>query len=305
VTAVSTPAPLRIAVVGTADGWSTERLLDAVEAETGYRRLVEMHEVVLELGTGALRHGTLDLRELDGLIVKKIARRYSPAALDRVELLRYLEGQGVRVFSRPGAMYTLIDRLSGTVALQLAGIPMPETVVTESLELARAAVARMGAVVAKPLYTSKARGMVLLRAGAADLDEALASFAAANPVMYLQELVDIPGRDLGVVFVGGRYLGTYARVRAAGTWNTSTRAGGRYAAAEPSPAIIELARRAQAHFNLDFTCVDVVETPAGPKVFEVSAFGGFRGLLEACSIDAAAAYTKHAIAVLRAEGTHA
>ncbi|MHB8811540.1 MAG: hypothetical protein ACYC9M_16270, partial [Desulfobulbaceae bacterium] len=38
------------------------------------------------------------------------------------------------------------------------------------------------------------------------------------------------------------------------------------------------------------TCVDVVETDEGPRAFEVSAFGGFRGIQEACGIDAARHY---------------
>jgi ribosomal protein S6--L-glutamate ligase len=36
--------------------------------------------------------------------------------------------------------------------------------------------------------------------------------------------------------------------------------------------------------------VDVAEAADGPIVFEVSAFGGFRGLWEGCGIDAAGLY---------------
>jgi ribosomal protein S6--L-glutamate ligase len=52
-------------------------------------------------------------------------------------------------------------------------------------------------------------------------------------------------------------------------------------------------------FGLDFTSVDIAETDQGPVVFEVSAFGGFRGLLEGCNIDAAAAYAGHMVKELR------
>ena len=34
-------------------------------------------------------------------------------------------------------------------------------------------------------------------------------------------------------------------------------------------------------------------------VFEVSAFGGFRGLLDACGVDAAEAYAAHVVRVLK------
>jgi len=69
---------------------------------------------------------------------------------------------------------------------------------------------------------------------------------------------------------------------------TTTAAGGRYAAADPPPVAVDLALRAARRFGLLFTGVDLVEGPDGSfAVLEVSAFGGFRGLLEACGIDAA------------------
>lgn len=304
----SPPHPFAIGVIGIAGAWSTERMLDALEARTGQRILIEMQHVAAEFGSGRPRlvHRGRPLDTLDGVIVKKIAERYSPDALDRVELLRVVEAAGVRIFSPPGTIAPLIDRLAGTVKLQVGGIPMPATVVTESVDEAYATVLRFGALIAKPLYTSKARGMLLLRApgrlgalaGPEELRATIAEFKRANEVMYLQQLVDMPGRDLGVTFLGGEYLATYARVRGDASWSTSTSSGGKYQRHEPSREIIELAHRAQALFDLDFTCVDVVETPEGPRVFEVSAFGGFRGLEDACGLDAAGAYADYAIRCL-------
>ena len=43
-------------------------------------------------------------------------------------------------------------------------------------------------------------------------------------------------------------------------------------------------------FGLDYTVVDLVEQGDDFLIYEVSAFGGFRGLLEASGVDAAAAY---------------
>lgn len=290
---------LRIGVVGIPGKWSTEALADAIEARTGFRLVVDMGRVALDLDTGRLLYDGTDLCTLDGLIIKKISEIYSPHALDRLEMLRLAEARGVKVFSRPEAVLRLIDRLACTMSLRMADAPMPRTVVTEEPSEALAAVTRFGSAVFKPLYSTKARGMCIIDTGA-EAEGQIASFAADNPVMYIQEKLDLSGQDLGMVFLGGEYICTYARVSGSDAWNTTIHSGGKYAPCEPEPDLIELGRKAQAPFGLDFTTVDIALTANGPIVFEVSAFGGFRGVKEGCGLDAASLLAEHVIAQVSA-----
>ena len=287
----------RIAVIGIPGKWSTETLADAVEKQTGFRLIIDMADVSLDLTNRSLMAGEINLCELDGIIVKKISAVYSPTTLDRLELLRIAEQAGVRVFSPALSMLRLIDRLSCTVTLANAGIPMPDTQVTESISAAMNAVNDFGSAVFKPLYSTKARGMTIIHSkqDPESMERAIKAFSAQNPMMYIQRKINLPGRDLGMVFVAGKYIGTYARVPQGEAWNTTIHSGGKYAAHTPSDDLIELASRAQAPFNMDFTTVDVAETDTGPIVFEVSAFGGFQGARDGMGIDAAALYVKHAL----------
>ncbi len=284
-----------LAVVGVRGGWSSELLaLRAAEACGGDPLIIEMDRVSLDLATGRAMYEGLDLSRCRGLLLKKLGAAYSPGLLDRLELLRLLEGRGVRMFSRPHAVMGLIDRLACTATLALGGIPMPPTTVTEDIAAALEAIAGYGAAVLKPLYSTKARGMALVRPGNG-LRDTLTEYKRAYGLFYIQQAVELGQQDLGVVFLGGRYLTTYARRRGEGSWNTTTASGGRYVPFDPAPEVIELARRAQELFGLDFTCVDVALTPTGPVVFEVSAFGGFRGIQEARGLDAAALYADYAM----------
>ncbi len=277
----------RIAVIGNPGSWSTEKLADALEARTGFRCVVDMAEVRLDLANEQLLYNGQDLAAFDALAIKKIGPSYSPDMEDRLMMLHLLAVRGKRIFSTPAAIQAALNRLSCTIRLRAGRIPMPRTVITESLEQAEQTVEDYGRAVFKPLYTSKARGMVVIEAGT-HCREKIGQFRdQGNQVLYIQEMLELPGKDLGVVFLGGEYLGTYAR-QSTGFWNTSTSNGGRYRPYDPSREVIELARQAQELFGLDFTCVDVAETVCGPLVFEVSAFGGFRGLLEACDVDASA-----------------
>jgi ribosomal protein S6--L-glutamate ligase len=290
----------RIGIVGIPGKWSTETLADAAEQRTGFRLVIDMGRVELDLENKRLLFDGQDLCELDALIVKKISAEYSPNTLDRLELLRVAENAGVMVFSGAENMLRLIDRLSCTVTLRNAGIPMPDTRVTENVDAAVNAVREYGSAVFKPLFSTKARGMCIIDADQPEdtIRTAIEDFQCSNPMMYIQRRLDLSGRDLGMVFLGGEYLGTYARVSQDDSWNTTINSGGRYEAYTPSDEIIELAYRAQAPFGMDFTTVDVAVTDDGPIVFEVSAFGGFRGALEGAGIDAAGKYTDYVLAKL-------
>lgn len=286
----------RIGVVGVPRGWSSELLADRVAELTGYRLLIDMQEVRLELPERRAWFQDIDLRTLDALLIKKIGARYSPDLLDRLEILRCLHEAGLPTYSAPESIIRVLDRLTCTITMQSAGIPMPPTTITEDVAAATAAVERYGAAVLKPLYTTKARGMSLLEAGPG-LRDRIAAYAREHPIIYVQKKIELPGKDLGIVFLGGRYLTTYAR-RKGPSWSTTTQFGGRYEAHDPPEALIALAHRAQAPFGLDFTCVDVAESEIGPIVFEVSAFGGFRGIQEARGLDAARRLVEYVLADL-------
>jgi ribosomal protein S6--L-glutamate ligase len=174
---------------------------------------------------------------------------------------------------------------------------MPETTVTEQLNEAISAVNRYGQAVLKPLFSTKARGMKVLSAnmGSQELTQQLADFKARNPLLYLQKKYDLAGEDYGLVFLGESYLCAYSRQGAKDSWNTTINSGGKYQSHQPPPDIIRLADRARALFNLDYTTVDVAVTPEGPVVFEVSAFGGFRGVSEGAGLDPADLYAAYVL----------
>jgi ribosomal protein S6--L-glutamate ligase len=294
---------IHVGVVGVPGGWSSEVLADAFAERTGRRLLIDMSKVVCDVSSGEVLYDGVDLCALDALAIKKPGSPYGRDLLHRLEILEYVATRGVSVFSQPRSIQQLVDRLGCTMILRTHGTPMPRTTVTEDVGQALAAIANYGSVVLKPLYSTKARGMRILRAGRPEkLIEELGNHQTEfGRVLYIQEMVDIPGRDLGVAFMGGRYLGTYARVSGSTSWNTTIHEGGHYESYEPSSEIIELAYRAQKPFGLDFTTVDVVETPESALVFEVSAFGGFRGLRDGLGLNAASLFADYVIEKVKHE----
>jgi len=282
----------RIAIVGNPGSWSSDHLHETARRLAGSSALVDPADLSFDSELGRVRAREVDLHDFDAVIMKKIGRGYRPEYADRLELLRFVHESGVPVYSHPSRILRVIDRLACTVTLVSNDVPMAPTVITESVDEALQAVDRFGTVVAKPLFTSKARGMVVIERGEGARPAIEAFQEAGNSVMYIQKMLQLPGHDLGVVFMGGEYLTTYARRGSADSWSTTVRGGTGYRAYDPPDDIIEIAWKAQEPFGLMFTCVDVAETTEGPVVWEVSAFGGFRGLREARQIDAADRYVR-------------
>lgn len=288
---------LKIGVVGIPGKWSTEVLADEVEARTGFRLVIDIEQVVADLSKPEVLYQDQCLCKLDGLIIKKISQTYSPKVLDRLEILRFVECCGVQIFSNPAEIIRLVDRMSCTVSLAKAKIPMPETIITEDHEAAMAAVQKFGKAILKPLFSTKARGMEVLSADTPEpeLKQQLQDYFELHGFYYIQKKLKLPGHDMGLVFLGGEYHGAYARVANGDSWNTTIHSGGKYAEVQPSDEIIEMARKAQDQFDLSYTTVDIAETDDGPVCFEVSAFGGFKGAQEGLGLNMAKRYTDYVI----------
>ncbi len=291
---------LKIAVVGIPGKWSTEVLADEIEAQTGFRWVIDIEKVVADLSEPSVRYEGRCLCELDGIIIKKISQTYSPTVIDRLEILRFVEKCGVQIFSKPQEIIRLVDRMSCTVSLAKADIPMPPTIITEDLDAAFDHVEKFGEAILKPLFSTKARGMEVLCCddGKKAVKQRLKDYYDKQGFFYLQKKLALPGKDMGLVFLGGEYRGAYARVSGSDSWNTTIHSGGKYAEAQPSDDIIDMAYRAQSQFDLSYTTVDIAETEDGPVCFEVSAFGGFKGAHEGLGLNMAKEYADYVIRTL-------
>lgn len=292
----------RIGIIGIENAWSSTHLANTIEKKTGFRLLIEMDKVFYDSDKKTAiyyaNNNEYDLKELDALIIKKISKEYNANLAARLNILQYMHDSGVVCFSEPKNIFACYDRLANTMILQKNNIPMPLTTITESVEHAEKVVDTYKEVVFKPLYSTKARGMMLLNAKDPQKKEKIIEFAENNPILYIQKKIDTLEFDLGISFLGGKYIGTYSRVKNGNSWNTTIHEGGKYKPYEPDNKIIEMAHKAQSGFELDFTCVDVAITANGPLVFEVSAFGGFKGLKEANNFDAAQPYLQYVLEVI-------
>lgn len=289
---------MKIGVAGIAGAWSSEHLAEQLCAHGAESFVFSLGDVIHDLVSGAVTWQDAELRELDAIVVKKLGSQSDASARLRLHALRALESSGVRVFSPVDTIDRAMDRYRMTMILAEAGLPVPATLAAESGSALTAVASQLGRAVLKPVYTSKGRGMVLID-GSNGNNLELATSGEGQQHYLVQRFIESPGRDIGATVIGGKFAGAFYRVAHEGEWMTTTDAGGVYAPCELGRKGIAYAERAAQLFALDYTVVDLVEQGDDFLIYEVSAFGGFRGLRDASGVDAADLYAEYIMQSLK------
>ncbi|MFC4909657.1 lysine biosynthesis protein LysX [Actinomadura gamaensis] len=214
-----------------------------------------------------------------------------------------LEARGVPAVNRSEVIGVCGDKLRTSLALERAGVPAPRTAVALAPEEGAGAAERLGyPVVIKPLAGSWGRLVAVARDRAAA--EALLEHRAALPspqqhIVYLQEFVEKPGRDIRVIVAGDEVVG--ATYRYADGWRTNAARGARSEPCPLVPEVTDLALAAAEAVGGGVLGVDLIEGPDRLLVLEVNHAVEFQSFQTAHgdSLDVADAIVSHALAVAR------
>lgn len=198
---------------------------------------------------------------------------------------RCLTAAGVEVVNSTEATEVCGDKWRTTLALEAAAVPTPRTALGLTPQAALAALDSIGyPAVIKPLVGSWGRLVVPLRDRASA--EGVLEYAAALPgpqshLVYVQELIEKPDRDIRVIVVGGQVLG--AVYRTGESLRTNVALGGQTRPCEVTPEIDKLSLQAAAAVGTDIAGVDLIEDRDGRLlVLEVNhrvEFSGFQSAL--------------------------
>ncbi|WP_222721156.1 lysine biosynthesis protein LysX [Actinomadura sp. HBU206391] len=212
-----------------------------------------------------------------------------------------LEAQGVPAVNRAEVIATCGDKLRTSLELTRAGLPIPRTAVALTRKSAAEVMDKLGfPVVVKPLTGSWGRLAAVLRDH--ETAEAVLEHRAALPspqqhVVYLQELIDKPGRDIRVIVVGDDVVA--ATYRSADGWRTNVARGGRSWPCPLSDELTRLALAAARAVGGGVLGVDLVENRDGRlHVLEVNHTVEFKGVQTAHgdTVDVADAIVGQALA---------
>jgi len=230
--------------------------------------------------------GGVDLGRVDAVLVRTMPPGSLEQVVFRMDVLARLEAAGKIVINPARAIEAAVDKYLATARLQAAGLTVPRTRVSQTVDDALADFAALGGdIVLKPLFGAEGRGITRIA------DEALAQRAFSllvglGAVIYQQEFVPHDGCDLRVFVVGRKAWGM--RRRNPLDWRTNVSRGATAEPLELTAELVELARRASDAVDAPLAGVDLLPGRDGRLyAIEVNAVPGWQALSRATGVDLA------------------
>ena len=223
--------------------------------------------------------------DLDALIVRDVGISFALELISfKFDLIRQFEAV-MPVMNTSEAIQNAANKFYSFFLFQRAHLPIPRTLVTAELDVALNVIAEWGSAIVKPVFGSQGKGIVMLTEEDTNLSSNLEGLLKERGVLYIQEFVPNPGRDIRVFVVSEEALGAMYRVSHEGSVVSNLSQGGTPVKCELTREIRDLAVRATKAVGADFAGVDLIEDEDGLLVHEVNGTPSGRGINQACGND--------------------
>jgi ribosomal protein S6--L-glutamate ligase len=276
---------MRVAVLAASDSWYVRDLQRAAHdtenvVSLPFTRLassVQSHDV--QVTSSGER-----LRDFDRVLVRSMPPGSLEQIVFRMDVLQRLEADGRAVLNPPRAIEAAVDKYLTLCKLQAAGLDVPRTETSQTVEDAMEAFDRLGAdVVVKPLFGSEGRGITRIS------DEAIAErtfklLTQLGAVIYLQEYVPHEGFDIRLLVIDKK-VWAMRRLNQL-DWRTNVSRGASTESLDVTAELRDFAMLSATSVGAVMAGVDLLPTKDGRTlVLEVNAVPGWRALAKACSVD--------------------
>jgi ribosomal protein S6--L-glutamate ligase len=271
------------------NNWATAGLIEAIKAKGHIAKPFRLPDVAAELPHRFTHLESEDVSNMNGVMVRTVGFGTGDQITFRISLLEHFEDAGIYVMNPAYSFRRAKDKYATLTALHKAGIKVPRTFIGENLEAAIDFADEVEDVVIKPLIG--ARGLGSIRAQNSELNyRAMKFIHQLGQVLYVQEMIPKPDRDVRAFVIGNQLVGAMYRYLPEGhedEWRTNVHGGGRAEIAELDAEYTECAIKTAETLKLDYTGVDILESPDGPCVIEANAAPSWSALSRVTGIDIA------------------
>jgi tetrahydromethanopterin:alpha-L-glutamate ligase len=304
------------------EDWTARALINAAK-KIGFSPLVldlRKAEVMISSENSEpaalFKTGEILLSDLDALIVRDLGAGAFEGVSFRFDILRELEAEGVLVINSPEAIQSAANKYHASYLLARAGLPVPETIAVQSVEASLKVISRFGDAVIKPVFGYKGKDIARVKnweiqfsdrkTEPVPVEETLEKMLEEKGMLYIQEFIENPGRDIRAFVVGGTAIGAIYRKAASGSWVNNLSQGGSSDRCVLTDEQKEIAEKASLAIGTTFAGIDIIEgkedldrnenkkskrqsseNRQGPRILEVNGTPSGKGIFDAWGINPA------------------
>jgi tetrahydromethanopterin:alpha-L-glutamate ligase len=257
------------------DDWTARALINAARAKGFSPYALDLRTAEVSINSTIpesavhFKAGDLSLSDLDAVIVRDVGAGAFEGVSFRFDILRELEAGGIPVINSPEAIQNAANKYHASYLMAKDCLPAPETIAVQDLEAALRAVSRFGDSVIKPVFGYKGKDIARVRNGevlfsdrkvkSASLESSLEKLLEERGMLYIQEFIENPGRDIRAFVVDGTAIGAIYRKAAAGSWVNNLSQGGSADRCILTNEQKDLAEKASLAIGTTFAGVDIIE----------------------------------------------
>lgn len=217
------------------------------------------------------------------------------SVLDNVDIevstVKQLQLMGVPVVNHYLPIVRAKNKVRTLQILQHEGLPIPRTVVIHNVEYLDHAVEKLGRfpLILKTPHGSLGVGVSIIesRRSLRSMIEFLAADFKNNLIIIQEYVKEAKGKDIRVFVVGGKIVAVMERQAKRGEFRANFAQGGNVALADLSEEEKNIALKSTKAIGLHVAGVDIIRTAEGPKILEVNANPGLKGIIQATGINVA------------------
>ncbi|ABE52197.1 tetrahydromethanopterin:alpha-L-glutamate ligase [Methanococcoides burtonii] len=268
--------------------------------------MIDLREKKVIIGESlSLQIADRDLQQLDVIIVRDVGAGGFDGVSFRFDVLRQLEQEGVPIINSPVSIQNAANKYYASSLMAKAGLPIPKTMVVQDTGNALNILDRMEDAVIKPIFGYKGKDIVRIKDGTiinndgttndSELEGTIDAILEQRGMLYIQEYIANPGRDIRAFVVNGKVIAAIYRTAPEGAWINNLSQGGNESRCELSSYQIELCIKASRSVGTYFAGVDLIEELNGSNngngdkslILEINATPSVAGIYKAWGINAA------------------
>lgn len=220
----------------------------------------------------------------DVVLVRGMPRGSLEQVIFQMNMLGRWHALQVPVVNPPRALEIAIDKYLSLALLKEAGLPVPETVVAQTVDRALEGFQRLGGdVVIKPVFGGEGRGLIRVTEYEIAVRCAQA-IVNVGGVVFLQKFIDANQQDMRVLVIGDRMFAMQRKNPM--DWRANASRGAECRAISPEPMILEMAQNSMRAVGAQIGGVDLITDKEGKTmVLEVNGIPGWQAISQACGVN--------------------